>query len=343
MRISIAIPTYNFGSFIAETLSSVLTQSPSEDFEVVVVDGASTDNTAEVVKSFSRKHRNLRYINLGKKGGIDADIAQAVELSTGEYCWLFSADDIMRPGAIERALFWTKQGHELYLCEHTNCRVDMSQPQPYPIFSRPGIRRVRLSDPDQRLSWLREARNTEALFSFMSGLLIHREWFRSTPPVDRFMGSCWGHAARILSLLPTDFTTCFVDEVWLDKRGENDSFMDRGLVNRLSIAVEGYSEIAATFFGKESEEYKETLRLLRNEQTVLSYLAAKRITHKNPTQESEEKLLHLFDTLYHQPDLQLQLKRLLFQRCPDLTSLALLKGYGIVGSAWRRIRHLHNR
>jgi len=51
-RLSICIPTYNFGRFIGETLDSILPQA-TEDVEVTVVDGASTDNTADIVENAS--------------------------------------------------------------------------------------------------------------------------------------------------------------------------------------------------------------------------------------------------------------------------------------------------
>ena len=50
VRLSICIPVYNFGPFVGQTLDSILGQSGmGEGVEVLVVDGASTDNTEEVV------------------------------------------------------------------------------------------------------------------------------------------------------------------------------------------------------------------------------------------------------------------------------------------------------
>ena len=53
IRLSICIPTYNFGEFIGATLQSIIKQA-TDEVEIVVVDGASTDNTAEVVRAFQR-------------------------------------------------------------------------------------------------------------------------------------------------------------------------------------------------------------------------------------------------------------------------------------------------
>jgi abequosyltransferase len=59
---------------------------------------------------------------------------------------------------------------------------------------------VEFSDPAQRRDCLASALNTEVLFSFMGSLVIRREKWLSVQPVSRFMGSCWGHVARLLAI-----------------------------------------------------------------------------------------------------------------------------------------------
>ena len=103
MRLSIAIPIYNFADFIVETLDSIVAQDGAAEVEIVVVDGASTDATPQVMADYQARHANVRYERLPAKGGIDRDMATAFALTQGEYCWLFSGDDIMRPGALRRA------------------------------------------------------------------------------------------------------------------------------------------------------------------------------------------------------------------------------------------------
>ena len=94
MKLSVPIPVYNFAEFLPETLGSILRQDRVNEVEVIVVDGASTDNTPEIMRDFCARHPNLTYHRLPEKGGIDRDMAKAVELANGEYCWLFSGDDL---------------------------------------------------------------------------------------------------------------------------------------------------------------------------------------------------------------------------------------------------------
>ena len=102
VRLSICIPVYNFGAFIGETLESIISQA-SDEIEIVVVDGDSTDNTTEIIQGYQRTFPRLHYHRLAKRGGIDKDMAMTVEFAHGEYCWLFGGE-ILDAGAIAKVL-----------------------------------------------------------------------------------------------------------------------------------------------------------------------------------------------------------------------------------------------
>ncbi|UUZ71761.1 glycosyltransferase [Polaromonas sp. P1(28)-8] len=67
MHLSICIPTYNFGRFIGETLDSLLPQV-SDEVEVVVLDGGSTDDTGAVVAARMQHHKQLTYYHQDFQG-----------------------------------------------------------------------------------------------------------------------------------------------------------------------------------------------------------------------------------------------------------------------------------
>ena len=113
-RLSICIATYNRAKYIGETLESIIPQV-TEDVEIVIVDGASTDSTRAVVERYADSCKKIRYIRLPVKGGFDQDYCKAVELAKGEYCWLFTDDDILKPGAIQAVMAAMQDDYGLIL------------------------------------------------------------------------------------------------------------------------------------------------------------------------------------------------------------------------------------
>jgi glycosyltransferase involved in cell wall biosynthesis len=98
-RVSVCIPVYNAERFIAASITSALAQH-HVDFEVVVVDNASTDATPRVIAQFSdprmRVYRNDR--NIGAAGNFN----RCVELARGRYLKILCADDVLYPDCLEK-------------------------------------------------------------------------------------------------------------------------------------------------------------------------------------------------------------------------------------------------
>ena len=114
IKLSLCIATYNRAGFIKETLDSIFIQN-SDQIEVVVLDGGSTDGTEELMQIYEKQYPNLRYIKIAEKGGFDQDLTSAVQHAKGEYCWLFSDDDIIKPTAINYILNELNQNHDVVI------------------------------------------------------------------------------------------------------------------------------------------------------------------------------------------------------------------------------------
>lgn len=112
--LSICIATYNRAAYIGETLESIIPQL-DDDVEILVVDGASTDNTEDVVRQYAGKESRIRYIRLSAKGGIDQDYDKSVQLARGKYCWFFTDDDVLRPGAVNAVKSAINEGYDLVI------------------------------------------------------------------------------------------------------------------------------------------------------------------------------------------------------------------------------------
>lgn len=276
IKLSICIPTYNFGAFIGETLASIICQLQS-GVEIVVLDGGSTDNTEEIVDAIARAYPEVSYIRQSTRGGIDRDMARTIDLAHGEYCWLFSSDDIMKPGAIERVLAETASGHDVYLCGLTLCDRNMAVISEHKVSQAPWGSIFQLRDKPDRLRYFRLAETTTAFFSFMGSLIIKRAHWQDQFLEEPYIGSCWAHVVRLLRLIPAGLTLKYLGYSLLLKRGDNDSFMDQGLIHRYAIAIDGYHRIARDIFGQDSIEARHMRRVIVNEFPANAMLFAKDI------------------------------------------------------------------
>jgi abequosyltransferase len=264
IRLSICMPTYNFGRFIGEALDSIMTQA-TEEVEVVVLDGASTDNTADVVRSFQARSPRLYYHRLDSRGGIDRDMARSVELAHGDYCWLFSSDDVMRENALKDILEEITLGFDLYLCGLTLCTLDMQPISQHRILSLESDAEFDLANGRDRLRYFELAETTTAFFSFMGSLIVKKTKWAAIPFNEAFDGSLWAHVARIFEMIPQGLRLKYLARPYLCKRSDNDSFMDKGLGHRYKVAIDGYDRLADAFFDKDSIEAFHIRRTVRNE------------------------------------------------------------------------------
>ncbi len=294
IRLSICIPVYNCGDFLPAALASILPQC-GQDAEVVVFDGGSTDDTPAVMQRFDRPC--LRYVRAPAKGGIDADLATCVSHARGEFCWLFSGDDVMRPGSVARAMDSITGGADVLLCRHAICDIGMKFMFDHVVLL-PASEFVQsdLTDAGQRREWFARAASTEAFFSFISGIVIRKSTWDRGRMDPRFATSCWAHVVRIFTLAPQGLRVAYIPEIWLDQRAENDSFARAGVVNRFRIAIQGYHAIGDAVFGRDSVEAFHIRRVLRNEFTLRMFLYAKTLCRDDPVREDRQ----LLDSLYRQ-------------------------------------------
>ena len=98
-RVSVCIPVYNGAGYIQECIESVLAQTFA-DFELIVADNCSTDETEAVVRSFT--DRRVRYVRNAKNLGLVGNANRCLQLASSEYVCLFHHDDVMLPQNLAR-------------------------------------------------------------------------------------------------------------------------------------------------------------------------------------------------------------------------------------------------
>ena len=103
IELSICIATRNRAAFLGATLDSIVAQL-TDACEIVIVDGASSDETPQIAATYAARDPRIRIQRLAENGGVDRDYARSVALARGRYCWLFTDDDLMLPGAVDSVL-----------------------------------------------------------------------------------------------------------------------------------------------------------------------------------------------------------------------------------------------
>src|SRR5690554_2562574 len=100
--VSILMPLYNAEKWLAQTIESVLAQTYS-NWELIIVDDGSTDNSYEVAQCFAKKDSRIKVYKQKNKGACAAR-NKAFELSKGEYIQYLDADDLLSKNKIELQL-----------------------------------------------------------------------------------------------------------------------------------------------------------------------------------------------------------------------------------------------
>lgn len=114
--VSIIMPSWNTGKFIAESIQSVVNQT-YENWELIIVDDCSTDNTDEVVAMFNDKR--IKYLKNKKNSGAALTRNKALREAKGEWIAFLDSDDLWTPEKLEHQLrFMKKNGYTLSFTEY---------------------------------------------------------------------------------------------------------------------------------------------------------------------------------------------------------------------------------
>jgi glycosyltransferase involved in cell wall biosynthesis len=189
MNLSICIATYNRGQFIGETLDSILGQM-QPGVELVVVDGASPDNTPEIMAQYKSRHPEIRYFRESTNSGVDCDYDKAVGYAKGKYCWLMTDDDLLRPNAVASVL-------EKLTCESdlvvVNAEVKNAD---FSTTLSPTLGALSNEDQFELTSHDAIFQRTAQALSFIGCVIIRRSLWLSRNRVN-YYGTCFIHVGVI--------------------------------------------------------------------------------------------------------------------------------------------------
>lgn len=197
ITLSICIPTLNRAEYISETLDSITSQL-QDGVEIVIVDGGSTDDTELIIKKYQDSFQSIKYLkksisnNTPSNEGFDRDCNEAVALATGDYCWLMTDDDLIKPNAIKKILAWIDHQYELIVINTQISNKDISETL---VDKRPNIKIDKVYNSNHH-DWNNFVANTAKHLTFVGAIVIKRKTWLAREKV-KYFGSGFVHIGVI--------------------------------------------------------------------------------------------------------------------------------------------------
>lgn len=120
-KVSVCVPTYNYAHYLGDCIRSVLAQT-CEDWELVIVDNHSSDNTAGIVRSFPDPR--IRFFENDENIGVVRNWNRCVSLAHSEYVAILPADDQYLPRMLERSVAMLDARPRVAFTHSTVHRID---------------------------------------------------------------------------------------------------------------------------------------------------------------------------------------------------------------------------
>jgi len=116
-KVSVIIPNYNHAVFLKQRIDSILNQT-YQDFEVIILDDSSTDNSVEIIESY-RNHPKVSQIVINDQNGGSPFLQwqKGIQLAKGEWIWIAESDDWCEPELLEELLKLVNDNTGIAFCQ----------------------------------------------------------------------------------------------------------------------------------------------------------------------------------------------------------------------------------
>jgi abequosyltransferase len=280
IEISFCIPTLDRASMLHASLRSIITQADKR-IEIIVVDGGSTDETIAVIEAFKATFPQICVYRSESRNGVDRDILQSVAMARGRFCWLFSDDDLLAPGALERVLRLIEDIPVISGASLNYAAYDATMSYSVaavPAVGRNALRRDHLfCDRNECFSLL------GVHLGFISCQLVRRSLWADVARSNDLTSHCnaWIIVYMIGKILERNPYWFYLHDVCVSYRSGNDSFLSRvGCYKRQQIAHIAYADTIGSLFPPDSNTYRNVFNIMVNDRMprTLAVLKSKGIT-----------------------------------------------------------------
>ncbi len=129
IKVSVIIPNYNHAPYLKERIDSVLNQT-FQDFELILLDDCSTDNSREILESYKdNPHVSHIIINEENTHNTFKQWEKGIKLTKGEYIWIAESDDVAMPTFLETLISELERNPQAVIAYSHSQMID-SQSQP---------------------------------------------------------------------------------------------------------------------------------------------------------------------------------------------------------------------
>lgn len=108
MLISIVVTSYNYEKYLKDTINSVLAQT-YQNWEMIVIDDASTDSSVEIIKEYQKKDKRIKLIQNETNLGLSKTLKKGLEAASGEWIAILESDDSISSDYLEKKAAVIKQ------------------------------------------------------------------------------------------------------------------------------------------------------------------------------------------------------------------------------------------
>ncbi|MCX6251672.1 MAG: glycosyltransferase family 2 protein [Bacteroidetes bacterium] len=131
-KVSVIVPNYNHALFLRQRLDSIFAQTYT-DYEVILLDDCSTDNSVEILSEYSRHSKVSQFIvNSENSGSPFKQWKRGIELAAGIYIWIAESDDWAEPTFLEKMTNILEMGCGLACCRSYFIRNNQPEPSFWP-------------------------------------------------------------------------------------------------------------------------------------------------------------------------------------------------------------------
>ncbi len=132
--VSVIVPAYNCSQYLQKTIESILTQT-FQNFEILIIDDGSTDNTREIISSIARRNPERIKTFYQENKGVSSARNTGIKEAKGEYIAFLDADDLWIPEKLEKQLFLFKKNQEADFI-YTDCYFTDEKEKEIPDYPR---------------------------------------------------------------------------------------------------------------------------------------------------------------------------------------------------------------